>query len=123
MKSIYYWSKTHIEDIREYYESRGYQFVVGRDQFGKWLIAGVDIDGNFIDPGEHLDLVTHESFCPDVALNCITLALVDSSQPNFFRLAVSSPGFFRNDTLPSYLSSVPKQGTLIVFTYFREDWW
>jgi hypothetical protein len=110
-KSHYYWSSDPIDTLRQFYEVRSLTFISSQDDYGEWLIAGIQ---QTISPTTKI--VTHESFCDDRDYSCRTVALIDAQQANFFRMAVMALNF-RRQSEPSEIANLPPTGTLIVFTY------
>jgi hypothetical protein len=131
VKLRYYWSEDSITMIRAYYEKVGYEFVPGQDKDGEWLITGFDRHNRPVQTGESSGPVVHESFCLNAEdlvhlkprLDCYTLALVDATQPRIYDLTIMVPSTFSFLTPPPALSAIPPYGTVIVFTYFRENIW
>ena len=110
-KSHYYWSNDPIVTLRQFYEVRSLTFISSQDDYGEWLIAGIE---QTISPTTKI--VTHESFCDDRDYSCVTVALIDAKQANFFRMLVMGLNF-RRQSEPSEIANLPPTGTLIIFTY------
>jgi hypothetical protein len=131
VKKRYYWSEDSITSIRAYYEEMGYEFVSGRDKDGEWLITGFDRHNKPVQAIESSSPVDHSNFClnaenlvhPKPKFDCYTLALVDASQPRIYELTIMVPSTFSFLTPPPELSAIPPYGTVIVFTYYRENIW
>jgi len=129
MKKRFYWSEDPITRVQIYYEKLGYEFTQGEDRDGEWLISGFDRKGKTIQPIVTINLVVHSSFCLNASdpvhvkpiLNCYTLVLIDASQANILDLSVASLSNFRNPAPPAELAAISPTGTLIVFSYYREN--
>jgi hypothetical protein len=127
----YYWSEDSIELVRAYYEEMGYEFVSGQDTNGEWLITGFDRHNKSVQTSKNSGLIGHSSFCLNgentmdwkPRLDCYTLTLVDTSQPRIYELTIMAPGAFGFSTPPPELSTRPPYGTVVVFTYYRENIW
>jgi hypothetical protein len=121
LKSVLYWSPDSIETIRQFYENESFVFEESIDDYGSWLIAGVDDatrDGDF-----QTLYITHESFCNyKEHYHCATLALVDAAAEEFYRLPIISPSQFRLDAEPPELAQLPDYGVIIVLSYYVDDY-
>lgn len=129
-RSIYYWVNKPIEEVKTYYEDFTSPFIVSEIKGrGTWQIALIQQGDNTIPPqpppASYFNTTlntTHESFCNyKQRYDCITIALVDASQPDLYRLAVSSPTMFtRSDNPPEFVSL--QYGTLIIYSYYVYDY-
>lgn len=132
VKLQFYWSEASIDVVRTYYEEMGYKFMLGQDKRGEWLITGFDRHNKSVQTSENSgSTIVHSSFCLNTdepihskpKLDCYTLALIDAHQPKIYDLTVSLPSSLRFSTPPSELSTIPSHGTVIIFTYYRENIW
>ncbi|HML20825.1 MAG TPA: hypothetical protein PKD09_04200 [Aggregatilinea sp.] len=120
-KSVYYWSAESLDEVTRYYQDFATPFLTTGDEYGAWRIAGLG----------HLDTIPtasegrnigHRSFCHyKNHYKCITISLVDASQKDIYRLGVSSTSSFRRSENPPGLASMPVYGTLIIYSYYIDD--
>lgn len=117
--SLFYWVSDDIDAVREYYEALRITFHTSEDDYGGWIIAcflskqqyTLDINQSYI---------IHNSLCEiRQSGQCITVSLVDVSQPDFWQIAVMSPSSFRYAEQPFNLPS--NNGTLIIYSYAHAD--
>ncbi len=117
-KSLYYWSADALEGVQSYYENTSLAFVK-ENSASQWLMSGFNLDGSepVASSGTSLD---HGSFCDfEQPYQCVSLALIDASSSDLYRLAPISPSQFLYLTPPPSLLSITQQGTLIVFSYYK----
>jgi len=77
------------------------------------------LDGSYPVPDTSSAFLGHGSFCPDFHdEHCVSVALLDATQIDLYRLAVSSPSLFYRLTPPPELASLPLRGTLIIYSYW-----
>jgi hypothetical protein len=118
-KSLYYWTETDVLSVKANYEAIYPAFRKSGDEDGEWYISasGADI---FQDTAPFL---YHGAFCSRAtAYRCVSITLVDAAQPDYYRMAVSSPSDFRRLVEPEPLKSVPRTGTFIILSYYIDDW-
>ncbi len=121
-KGLYYWTESPTDEVEKYYEQYFPSFVASSDEYGKWLITASNVEGSPITPVESSAYLQLGAFCNSQRhYECVSVALVDASQPDLYRLAITSVGMFRHDTPPPGLTSIPANGTLIIYNYWIED--
>jgi len=117
-KSLYYWTADAIELVQEYYESTFPAFRVGNAE-KQWLITGFNPDGSPTNIFSNSSFLAHSSFCDyRQPYDCITLALINTNEPNIYTLPVMSPSTFSILTPPPNYLSIPSEGTLIIYSYY-----
>lgn len=127
LRSIYYWVNKPIEEVKSYYQNFTSPFIMSEDEDGgtwqiAWIQQGDTVPPEPPPPGLYLYTV-HESFCNyRQHYDCITIALSDASQPDLYKLPVSSPTMFRRSDNPPEFASLPQYGTLIIYSYYVYDY-
>lgn len=117
-KSLYYWSADALEDIQNYYEDASLVFF-RETSTSQWSISGFNLAGSKPVPASAPRL-DHGSFCDfEQPYQCVTVALINASSSDLFRLPPISPSQFLYLTPPPSLLSIAQQGTLIVFSYYK----
>jgi hypothetical protein len=122
IKGLYYWTSAPINDVQKYYEAFLQPFLKSNDEYGNWLISAYYLDDIYLNVDTDSAFLGHGSFCSDFNdRGCITVALVDATQLDIYRLAVSSPSMFYRLTPPPEFANLPYQGTLIIYQYWVDD--
>ncbi len=120
-RSIYYWIDDPIDEVRNYYEGFTTDLARSEDEFGMWYIGLLESQNTELEQIESTYRV-HGNLCDyQNRYDCVSVALVDVSQSEFYRLPVSSPSQFRRSELPSAFATLPDYGTLIIFSYYVSD--
>ena len=119
-KSSYFWSEAPLNEVQVYYEQFFARFIHVPDDYGEYLATLYSLDEL---ERERNQPTTSDLTCDYLErYTCISLALVDAGQANIYELPVSSPSSFRRDVIPSFLATLPKSGTLIIYSYFVTDY-
>jgi hypothetical protein len=117
-RNLYYWTADSATDVKTYYEGIFPFFVEGNSE-RQWLITGFNVDGSKPDNSGKSQFLGLGSFCDyKQPYYCAALALVNVDQPNLIDLPVLSPKMFRYLTPPPNFMSIPKRGTLIIYSYY-----
>jgi hypothetical protein len=112
-KTVYYWIDEEPDNVERYYQRYTTPFVTNSDDYGTWRMALIR--------DENSAKTTHYCNYRDY-YDCITIALVDASQPDFYQSRAAAAGMFRRSENPPEFASLPPRGTLIVYSYFVIDW-
>lgn len=121
-RSIYYWIDKSTDEVKNYYENITTAFISSEDDYGVWYIALIEGKNTGVEQGKSSYKV-HGTLCSyHSRYDCISIALVDASQSDLYRLSVNSPSQFRRNEPPPTFVSLPKRGTLIVFSYYVNDY-
>jgi hypothetical protein len=122
--SVYYWSPSAVSTVLQYYSEFSLQFRKGNIDT-KWLISAY-----ISDKWQPKDLIsitpvlTHSNFCdPFGPYNCVSISLFDSADGISSNLLAVSPHQFKqqNTELDNKLGTLPKHGTLIIYTYYQRS--
>ena len=122
-KNLYYVTQDSLADVEQYYAEFLPPLILSEDPYGQWFMTGFKTDGSQLIPNTSSTFLGHGSFCPDHHdFECVSVSLVDTAQPNLYRLAISSPSNFYYLTPPPEFSSIPQEGTLIIYGLWIFDW-
>jgi hypothetical protein len=117
-KNIYYWTADPIQNVQNYYAGLFGDFLPG-DAQTQWLISGFNIDRSPLTPATNSSFLTLPSFCKfSEPYRCATLSLVKADQAELYKLAIVSPKSFQNTASPTFIADLPKNGTLIIYSYY-----
>ncbi|SRR5258708_5183174 len=120
-KNLYYWTEDQIQDVQNYYEGLFPKFLSGNAQ-NQWFITGFNLDNSPLTPNTNSSFLTHPSFCSYTKPNqCVTLALIRGDQDGVYSLPVISPKSFQYSVAPPQIASLPKRGTIIVYSYYTNS--
>lgn len=122
--SVYYWSPSAVSSVLQYYSELSLNFRKGNTDT-KWLITAYISDT--WQPKEFISIttvLTHSNFCdPFGPYNCVSISLFDIADGMSSGLLAVSPHQFKeqNMKLDNKLGTLPKYGTLIVYTYYQRS--
>lgn len=122
--SIYYWVDKPLSEVRTYYQSPTTPFQKGEDDVGEWEIALLHRASSNLATYDGLpSAVSHGSLCNDLSTyDCVSIALVSADQVARHEIGVMSPSSFRRSSEPSALAEMPRRGTIIIYSYYSEDY-
>jgi len=122
LRSLYYWIDAPTDEVQNYYERFTTGLIQSGDEYGTWAIGLMGQDNTQPTPNDHTYSI-HGSLCSyRDRYDCVSVALVDVSQPKFYRLAVSSGTQFRRSEPPPAFATLPGHGTLIIYSYYVPDY-
>jgi hypothetical protein len=116
----YYWTSDPVATVRSSYEQSIPRFIESHDVngYGNWLITSYNTDGTQPKRRYWPTNLGHGGMCDcHDTYRCISVALLDASQPEWYQLAVTSVTSFRLSEYPVGNNPVPHDGTIIILSY------
>ncbi|MEM9955802.1 MAG: hypothetical protein AAF846_29655, partial [Chloroflexota bacterium] len=120
--NLIYWISDDTDTVRQYFEDISVNLYSSNDDYGDWLIGQLgNNDTNSYNSAADTDsYIIHSVLCEESeATKCVTVALLDANQPQFWQTAIISPSSFRYIEKPVEL--LPSGGTLIIYSYRHTD--